>query len=96
MHNHTNVSKSTYEKEGNTGASYDVDIYAGALDKAFDYTYDLTGNITKVKLNGNVQYEYDYDAHRKVEQRKKIITILKEYSYDYNTNGNVYGKQNIQ
>ena len=88
---HTNVVKSTYEKEGNTGASYDVDIYAGALDKAFDYTYDLTGNITKVKLNGNVQYEYDYDAHGRLTTEKDY-TILKEYSYDYNTNGNVYGK----
>lgn len=58
----TNGINSTYEKEGNTGASYDVDIYAGAADKEFDYTYDLTGNITKIKLNGDVQYEYAYDA----------------------------------
>ena len=88
---HTNVIKSTYEKEGNTGATYNVDIYAGAADKEFDYTYDLTGNITKIKLNGDVRYEYAYDAHGRLTTEKDY-TILKEYSYDYNTNGNVYGK----
>lgn len=86
---HTNVIKSTYEKEGNTGATYNVDIYAGAADKEFDYTYDLTGNITKIKLNGDVRYEYAYDAHGRLTTEKDY-TILKEYSYDYNTNGNVY------
>lgn len=88
---HTNVIKSTYEKDKNTHATYNVDIYAGAADKEFDYTYDLTGNITKIKLNGDVRYEYAYDAHGRLTTEKDY-TILKEYTYDYNTNGNVYGK----
>ena len=87
----TDIIKSTYEKDGNTAASYAVDIYADASDKTFDYTYDLTGNIIKIELNGSVQYEYAYDAHGRLTTEKDY-TILKEYSYDYNTNGNVYGK----
>ena len=86
-----NVIKSTYEKNKNTHATYNVDIYANDSDKKFDYTYDLTGNITKIELNGDVKYEYDYDAHGRLTTEKDY-TILKEYSYDYNTNGNVYGK----
>lgn len=87
----TNVIKSTYEKDENAHTTYNVDIYVGVADKTFDYTYDLTRNITKIKLNGDVQYEYAYDAHGRLTDEKDY-TILKEYSYDYNTNGNVYGK----
>ncbi|MCR5736688.1 MAG: DNRLRE domain-containing protein [Eubacterium sp.] len=86
-----NVIKSIYEKSDNTHSSFDVNIYGTTDDKDFDYTYDLAGNITQIKINNVVKYEYGYDAHGRLTDEKDYID-LKEYVYEYNTNGNVYGK----
>lgn len=78
-------------KDGNTHSVYDVNVHGTTDDRKYDYIYDLAGNITQIKMNGIVQYEYSYDAHGRLTIEKDY-TEQKEYDYDYNTNGNVYGK----
>ena len=81
----------TYEKNGNTLATFSSDLYGNTNDKEYEYTYDLAGNITQIKEDNVVKYEYGYDAHGRITFEKNYVTY-KEYGYDYNTSGNVYGK----
>lgn len=84
------ISKNTQTVNSNTNTVYDIDIYSGN-DKNIEYTYDLAGNITKIKINNEVKYEYSYDAHARLTKEKDLVDN-KYYEYDYNETGNIQGK----
>lgn len=85
------VVKSTLNEVSNTNTTFNVNVYGTLADKDLDYTYDLTGNIIEIKEGNDTKYQYAYDAHGRLTDEKDYIT-LKEVAYDYNTNGNIYGK----
>ena len=85
------VVKSTLNEVSNTNTTFDVNVYGTVADKNFNYIYDLTGNITEIKDGNDIKYQYSYDAHGRLTDEKDYIT-LKEVAYDYNTDGNIYGK----
>lgn len=82
-----NILKTTEKEVSNTKTTFDVDIYAE--DKAFEYTYDLAGNITSIKESGKIFYEYTYDAHGRLTSQKDF-TINECHEYIYNATGNIY------
>ncbi len=85
------VVKSTLNEVSNTNTTFDVNVYGTVADKNFNYIYDLAGNITEIKDGNDIKYQYSYDAHGRLTDEKDYIT-LKEVAYDYNTDGNIYGK----
>lgn len=82
-----NILKMTEKEVSNTKTTFDVDIYAE--DKAFEYTYDLAGNITSIKESGQTLYEYTYDAHGRLTGQKDFSTN-ECHEYIYNTTGNIH------
>jgi RHS repeat-associated protein len=84
------ILKNTYKAETNTNTTFSIDT-SNDKTRKYDYTYDLMGNITKIKIDDAIKYEYSYDAHGRLVSEKDYIK-LKEYLYEYNTDGNVYGK----
>ena len=83
------ILKTKQTINSSTSTSYGIDIYEE--DKDFDYTYDATGNITKITVNNEIKYEYSYDPHGRLV-REKDYACGKQYEYDYNETGNVQGK----
>lgn len=85
------VIKNTLNEVSNTNTTFNVNVYGTLMDKDLDYNYDLAGNIIEIKEGNDIKYQYSYDAHGRLTDEKDYIT-LKEVAYDYNTNGNIYGR----
>lgn len=83
------ILETTQTINNNISSTYDINIYAE--DKKIDYTYDLTGNITEVKINDTVRYKYSYDAHGRLTSETDYVD-KKYYMYEYNETGNMQGK----
>lgn len=83
------ILETTHTINSNISSTYDINIYAE--DKKIDYTYDLTGNITEVKINDTVRYQYSYDAHGRLTSETDYVD-KKYYMYEYNETGNMQGK----
>ncbi|MFR7761913.1 MAG: RHS repeat-associated core domain-containing protein [Eubacterium sp.] len=69
----------------NLKTTYEIDIYNE--DKKIEYAYDLAGNITEIKVNGDKLYEYKYDAHGRLIVEKDYAHLSSiEYGYDETSN----------
>lgn len=66
------ILTSTETENSNTSRNYRIEAYD--FEKTIDYVYDNAGNITQITIDEDVAYEYTYDPHADLLQRKIILT----------------------
>ena len=72
-----------------TKISYNINAYGE--NKKYEYIYDLSGNITEIKLDGNRIYEYAYDVHGRLVKELDYVNST-GCVYGYTSTGNVVAK----
>lgn len=83
------ILNSYQDEMSDTKISYNINAYGE--NKKYEYIYDLSGNITEIKLDGNRIYEYAYDVHGRLVKELDYVNST-GCVYGYTSTGNVVAK----
>ena len=77
--------------ESETGRVESVTQTIGSTTTTYTYTYDDRGNITKIYINGGLQYSFEYDNLNQLT-RENDGNAYVTYTYSYDDAGNLLTK----